>query len=548
MMTSIPYRELGPPTPFAYSSLFQDYLAHSPDIQEFFPRHFANNKDWKGTLESVAGRGLDRSELVKILSQQNRSYQCGVKTLANIDLLLNDNTLAVVTGQQVGLFSGPLYTLYKALTAVALTEQLAKAFPDYSFVPVFWVEGEDHDFDEVSKVGLLTASNDYSTFRYVPDERLEGKNLGASGRVAFTETIGPFLDSIRASLPPTDFSEQTFELLRTAHQPGMTFAQSFIHMMNVLMEESGLIFLDPNSPDVKVLLRPVFRKEIEEESEACRRVIERSELLEERYHAQVKPRSVNIFLHHEKGRFAIEPHPKGFALKGVRQHYTKDELLTLLEDHPESFSPNVVLRPLCQDTLLPTVAYVGGPAEVAYMAQLQPLYEQFGIPAPIIYPRASATIVEDKVEKVFQRFAVSPLELFKDAEGVKARIAASVSDFQTDELFAATVTSIEESLNSLRSGILSIDKTLEGPLDNTLGRVTSAVDVLKQKTLAAQKRQHETFLRQIDKALLHIAPDNSPQERTVSIVYFLNKYGPEFVRWLGGELRTDLHAHQIIKL
>ena len=547
-MNTIPYEELGPPTPFSFSTLFQDYMAKSKEIDQFFPRHFMRNKDWKSTIDAVTRRSLDRSEVAKILSQQNRSYQCGVKTLANIDLLLNDNTVAVVTGQQVGLFTGPMYTLYKALTAVGLCDHLSKVFPEISFVPVFWVEGEDHDFEEVSKIGLLTAANEYATFRYVPDEKMVGKNTGASGRVAFTETINKFLKDLRSSLPATDFTEQTFELLRTAHQPGMTFAQSFIHMMNILLEESGIIFLDPNTPDVKQLLKPVFRKEITEGSEACRLVIGQSELLEERYHAQVKPKSVNAFLFHEKGRFPIEPHPDGFSLKGVRKHFTRDELLTLLDEHPESFSPNVVLRPICQDTLLPTVAYVGGPSEIAYMAQLQPLYDLHGIPAPIIYPRAGVTIIEEKVEKVLQRFSIEALELFKDVEGVKTRIAASVSDFKAEELFASTSGSIEESINSLRSGILSIDKTLEQPIDNTLQRVISTVESLKQKTLSAQKRQHETYLRQVDKAYLHLAPGGAPQERTVSIVYYLNKYGPEFVRWLTGELRSDIHAHQLIRI
>ncbi len=547
-MQSIPYRELSAPTPFAYSALFQDYLARVPEVKPFFARHFSDNKAWRSLIETVSARSLDRSELVKILSQQNRSFQCGVRTLANIDLLLNDNTVAVVTGQQVGLFTGPLYTLYKALTAVGLCEDLKKAYPDHSFVPIFWVEGEDHDFEEVSQVNVLTATNEYATFRYVPDERLAGKNLGASGKVEFTATIDAFLTDIRASLPATDFTEQAFDLLRAATQPGMTFARSFIHLMNVFMEESGLIFIDPNATDVKQLLKPVFEKEITEASEACRLVIERSELLEERYHAQVKPKSVNAFLFTEKGRFAIEPHPDGFMLKGIRKHFDKAGLLSLLDSQPEAFSPNVVLRPICQDTLLPTVAYVAGPSEIAYMAQIQPLYERYGIPAPIIYPRASATIIEEKVEKVLQRFDVQPLELFRDAESIRTRIAASVSDFKADELFTSTVGSVEESINSLRSGILSIDKTLEGPIDATLSKITSAIDVLKQKTVAAQKRQHETHLRQIDKALLHLAPNQVPQERSLSIIYFLNKYGPDIVRWLSGELRADVHAHQLIRL
>jgi bacillithiol biosynthesis cysteine-adding enzyme BshC len=296
------------------------------------------------------------------------------------------------------------------------------------------------------------------------------------------------------------------------------------------------------------MLKPVFRKELTGSAEACRAVIGQSELLEGTYHAQVKPKSVNAFLFHEKGRFPIEPHPDGFALKGVRKHFTREELLELLDRSPESFSPNVVLRPICQDTLLPTVAYVAGPAEVAYFAQLRPLYDLYQLPFPLLYPRASATLLEEKVDKVLTRFEVDVVQLFKDLEGVRTKIAASVSDFKAEELFAATIGSVEESINSLRSGITSIDPTLSGTIDNTLSKVTSGIETLKQKTIAAQKRQHDVYLRQIDKAWIHLAPEGSPQERSVSIVYFLNKYGLDFVRWLSGELRFDAHNHQLLRL
>ncbi len=546
-MQWIDFAEL-PASDLGISRLFNDFLTDHTRLKQYLGRDFRDKHSWDAALKEVSSRSMDRSILVRTLSRQNRDFQCGVRTLANIDLLLNENCVAVVTGQQVGLLGGPMYTLYKALTAIKLAEKLAKEHPQYEFVPVFWLEGEDHDFAEVSELQLITAANELATFRYELEPKLQGKNLGAVGRHAFGAGLEAFFASVRGSITPTDFTEPTLALAQSAYQPGMTFTRAFVHFLNNLLEDAGLIFIDPNDVDLKKIVAPVFRKELEETPRLCQAVVDRSDQLESRYHAQVKPRSINAFLFHQGGRYAIEPHANGYSLKGTRHTISREEMFGLLETTPEAFSPNVVLRPICQDTLLPTIAYVAGPSEVAYFAQLTALYPIFGIPEPVIYPRSSVTIIEDRVEKVLTRFAIAPIELFADLERVKNRIALEVSDFKTDELFGATTTSIEESLNSLRSGLSKIDPTLLAPLDGTLSKIRSQVEVLRQKTLAAQQRQHEVFLRQVDKAALLMIPGGQFQERTLNVIYFLNKYGPEFVRWLTGELRIDGFKHQLIRL
>ncbi len=530
------------------SRLYADFMTDPARVANFFPADFRDRGAWEKTLRKVADRTIDRSTLVSVLSRQNRDFQCGVRTLANIDLLLNDTCVAVVTGQQVGIFGGPLYTLYKAITTVKLAAQLAKEHPAYEFVPVFWIEGEDHDMAEVASVKLLSAANELATYSYELEPKLQGKNLGPVGRHVMGAGLEAMLASLQAGITPTEFTEAAIGLARSSYQTGMTMTRSFVQFMNNLLEDAGLIFIDPNDPELKRIVAPVFRKELQQDPNSCQVVIERSDALEQHYHAQVKPRPVNAFLFHHGGRYPIEPHPAGFSLKGVRQTFSRDELLGILDTSPESFSPNVVLRPICQDTLLPTVAYVGGPAEVAYFAQLLPLYPLFGIPAPIIYPRAHATIIEERVEKVLTRFAIPAIDIFTSLDNVKTRVALEVSDFKSEELFGATMTSIDESLNALRSGLQKIDPTLIPPLDATLSKVRSHVDVLKQKTLAAQQRQHEVYLRQIDKASLFLLPGGGFQERTLNVLYYLNKYGPEFVRWLRSELRHDVFKHQLIKL
>lgn len=546
-MNWIDYQELefsdGP-----FSKLFVDYITDYQRVRQFYGGNPQDSNDWRLLLKQVCARVINRSALTQILSRQNRDYHCGVKSLANIDLLRDDNCVAVVTGQQVGIFTGPMYTIYKAITAVKLADKLSKDFPEYKFVPIFWLAGEDHDFEEVSSVSLFNPAGELVRFEYNTEKKESDANRGAVGEIEFDENIEQLFKSVEEALLPTEFKPKVLDLFKTAYQKGMTFNKAFVHLMNVLLEDSGLIFLNSNDAEVKQLLLPVFRRELAETPRSCQLVIDQSAILERQYHAQVKPRSINLFLFHEKGRYSIEPHPNGYFLKGTRQHFTKDELDALLTQKPEMFSPNVVLRPICQDTLLPTITYVAGPSELAYFGQYNTLYKEFGLPEPIIYPRASITIVEEKVEKVLQRFSLEPLAVFGNLEFLKQQIAEQISDLKAEDFFMTAAHSVDESLNQLKPALQSIDPTLLPALENTLEKIHTYLNVLKEKTIAAQKRQHDVSLRQIDKAAANLFPSSDFQERQLNILYFLNKYGPEFVRWLFSEIEIDKLKHQLLRI
>ncbi|MCX6142594.1 MAG: bacillithiol biosynthesis cysteine-adding enzyme BshC [Ignavibacteriales bacterium] len=531
-----------------FSPLFVDYVSDFSRVQQFYTWNFRNETHWKSLLKQVAERSLDRSALVKILGEQNRNFHCGVRTLANIDALLNDNTVAVVTGQQVGLFTGPLYTILKTLTTLKLVEQLTERHPEHNFVPVFWLEGEDHDYEEVNSIKVVTAANDVAEMKYELKPPSDDQNLGAVGKLEFDDTIESVFASLEQALVQTEFKPKVIELFRTAYQKGMTFNRAFAHLLNVLLENSGLIFLDPNDKDVKRLLAPLFQRELAETPRFCQLVVDQSAELERQYHAQIKPKSLNLFFFHRGGRYLLEPRPDGYSLKGTRQHLTKEFVTEAARNTPELFSSNVVLRPICQDWLLPTLAYVGGPAEVAYFAQLKSLYEAVNIPCPIVYPRASATIMEEKAEKVLDRFSVSLLDLLNDVERVKEKVAGQVADLNLDEVFGGTFVTIQESLEGIKTALHDIDPTLVGALENVAKKNVANIEGLKEKAVAAQKRQHEVSLRQIDKAASIVFPQSSFQERELNVVYFLNKYGLEFLRWLYGELKIDLFKHQVIRL
>ena len=532
----------------AFTRLFIDYVTDYARVGQFYSGNPQESQDWRRLLGQVCARSIERSSLTQIISRQNRDFHCGVKSLANIDMLRDDNCVAIVTGQQVGVFTGPLYTIYKAITAVKLADKLSRDFPEYKFVPMFWLAGEDHDFEEVSSVSLFNAAGELLRLDYQPQKKDAQANVGAVGEIVFDDSIESLFASVDDALVPTEFKAKVQGLYKTAYQKGMTFNRAFVHMMNVLLEDSGLIFLDSNDAEIKQLLLPVFRNEFANTPQSCQLVIDQSAILERQYHAQVKPRPINLFLFHEKGRYPIEPHPNGYSLKGTRQHYTKEELHTLLEKQPELFSPNVVLRPICQDTLLPTVAYVAGPAELAYFGQYGTLYKHFGIPQPLIVPRASITIVEEKVEKILNRFSLEPLSLFGNIEFLKQQIAEQISDLKADDFFNSATHSINGSLSQLKPALQSIDPTLLPALDHTLGKINANLNVLKEKTVAAQKRQHEVSLRQIDKAAANLFPASDFQERQLNILYFLNKYGTEFVRWLFSEIQVDRFKHQLLRI
>jgi bacillithiol biosynthesis cysteine-adding enzyme BshC len=415
-------------------------------------------------------------------------------------------------------------------------------------VPVFWLEGEDHDYEEVNSIQIINATNDLVKLEYLLHGKTSEKNLGAVGMLEFDESIEQFFSSVEAALIHTEFKPKVLSLFRTAYQKGMTFNRAFVHLMNDLLEDSGLIFLDPNDAEIKKLVAPVFKKDLEETPKLCQLVIDQSAELEKRYHAQIKPKPVNVFIFHDGGRYLLEPHQEGYVLKGTRKHLTKDYVREVLANSPQFLSPNVMLRPLCQDTLLPTAAYVAGPSEVAYFAQLKPLYEEFGIYEPIIYPRASVTILEEKVEKVLTRFHIDVTDCFRNLELIKQRVAEEISDVKVEEMFASALQAMENSMGSMREGIQTIDPTLLGALEHAKGKMKTALEILKEKTKAAQQRRHEVALRQIDKAALFLTPHSNFQERELNVIYFLNKYGLEFVKWLYGEITVDKFKHQIVRL
>ena len=438
--------------------LFVDYINDFDKLKDYYAGDFRDRESWKKLIDKVLSKQKDRSTLVRVLTEQNKLHHCGIRTLANIDLLGNENTVAVVTGQQVGICSGPLYTVYKTLTAIRLAEQLSSQYPDYNFVPVFWVENEDHDFDEINKLNVLSQAGELQTVEYLFSGKPLERNPGPVGSIVLDGFIDGFFDRLQAQLQESEYKAPLFAALRGYYRTGASLGSAFVGLMNQMFEDSGLVFLNPSNAELKKILKPVFQKEIAGMSKTSQLVIDTSAGLEEHYHAQIKAKSINLFMLHKGGRYLIEPRENDYSLKGTRQFFSKEELNALVENSPELISPNVVLRPICQDAILPTIAYVGGPSEVAYFAQLKPVYESFGVQMPVVYPRASATILEEKVKNIIEKFQVGFTEIWSDLDPLLARIAEQVSEVKVDALFEQLHTRFHEAVAESRFGIQQIDR------------------------------------------------------------------------------------------
>jgi len=528
--------------------LFVDYLNDFEKLKDYYAADFRDRKSWKKLIDKVLSKQKDRSTLIRVLTEQNKQHHCGIRTLANIDLLGNENTVAVVTGQQVGICSGPLYTIYKTVTAIKLAEQLSTQFPDYNFVPVFWVEKEDHDFEEINKLNVLNPAGEVQTIEYLFGGKPFERNPGPVGSIVIDSFIDNFFDRLQTQLQESEFKLPLFTALRGYYRSGATLGAAFVGLMNQVFEDSGLVFLDPGNVELKKILKPVFQKEIAGLSKTSQMVVDTSAGLEEHYHAQIKAKSINLFMLHKGGRYLIEPRENDYSLKGTRQFFSKEELNSIVENSPELISPNVVLRPICQDAILPTIAYVGGPSEVAYFAQLKPVYEFFDVQMPVVYPRASVTIMEEKVKNILEKFQVDFTEIWSGIDPLLIRIAEQVSEVKVDVLFDLLHRRIHEAVAESRFGIQQIDPTLSGAIDSTLSRIESQLNVLKEKAQSAQQRRQEVSIKQIQKVAANIFPKSNFQEREFNVIYYMNKYGPDFVKWLSGEIIIERFQHQLIEL
>ncbi len=531
-----------------HHNLFLDYLYEFENVEGFYPWNFRDIESYGRLFEAVSSdTKRNREGLFRVLEQQYSKVKISSLTSRNIEALREKNTIAVVTGQQLGLMGGPLYTFYKIITAIKLCSYLRDNFDDYTFVPVFWLEGNDHDFEEVKSFNILDQAGEIKTIGY--DDGLEAEiNRGSVADIQFNENIATVFESLGKDLRESEFKEALLKLLRYCYYKGATFEESFRSLLTELFDDYGLVIFSPQQKEAKELLRPLFLKELKEFRKHTDMVINRSAEVEELYHAQVKVKPVNLFFQEQGGRYLVEPDEEGFSLKGKRKKFSLEEIIEIAENNPELFSPNVLLRPICQDYLFPTGAYIGGPGEISYFSQVMPLYEAYSLNAPVIFPRASATIIETPVKRVMEKLDLDYSDIFNEEKLLTKRVIDQVSDIDSAELFKNSEKEIIAVFNKIDVELSKIDKTLTDVVEKTLNRNLQGLQVLKEKAIKADERRHETALRQVNKLRMSIFPAGSLQEREINFTYFANKYGPELIKWMFNEISIFKFEHQIMEM
>ena len=531
-----------------HQNLFLDYLYEFENVSDFYTYDFRNRENYLKIFKNITENRQNLSpDISSVISEQYSNLAPTELTEKNIKKLSDKKTLAIVTGQQLGILGGPLYTFYKIITAIKLSRFLSERYDDYNFVPVFWLEGDDHDFNEVRSIKIIDEKNSLSTIGY-KEQVEEDDSKQSVGFIKFDSSITDFFNNLSNGLKETEFKASLIEGLKDFYNEGKTFKEAFRDLVFRYFDKYGLIIFDPQEIEAKRLLKPIFKKEITDFRLHTEKLVHLSATLEELYHAQVKVKPVNLFLMVDEGRHSIEPVENEYRLRRKRKSFTQEQILELLENEPEKFSPNVLLRPICQDYLLPTAFYIGGPSEISYFAQIKPLYEFYDIVPPIIYPRSSATILENPIANILEKHTVDINDIFIDVENVKKKIINSVEESSIDEMFDGLTKHVETAFDELKEKLIDLDKTIADSSNRYRDKIFGSINELKSKAEKAQQKKYEATLRQIDRAAVNLFPNSNLQERELNFVYFVNKYGEDFMKKIFDELQINKFEHQVIKL
>jgi bacillithiol synthase len=521
-----------------------DYATAFDGVAPYFSGNPADVNAWGAAIAERQARNGNPGELVRVLQAQLDRRAAPPAARAAAEQLADPQTVVIITGQQAGLFGGPLFTLLKALTAMKLAAKVSQEH-HVPVVPVFWIDAEDHDWAEVSSSTILGADGVPRTIRLGD---LKGARQLPIGKLTLDEQIHAALQGLAAALPDTEFRAPLLEDLRRSYRPGLTMVEAFGRWLETMLGPHGLVVFDSSDPAAKPLARDVFSRELARPGETAQLAAAAGQrLVASGYHAQVSPSDGAVSLFYlndgrEGVRFSNER-----ASVGDRDT-TIAALAQEVEQSPERFSPNVLLRPIVQDTLFPTICYVAGPSELAYLGQLRDVYRHFDVPMPLMYQRATATIVDSATLRFLTKYEL-PLEALQPQD------EAALNQLLQDQLpptvehaLLNVSTVVDEHMARLAAAVPQIDPTLEGTVQSTLARMQHDLRTLHNKVIQAAKRRDETLRRQFQRAQTLTFPNGHPQEREIGIVWFANRYGPALVDRLLEELPLDMGHHWVLTI
>lgn len=529
--------------------LFVDYSENFDQLSDFYATDYRSRAALLAQMDLAAQRDCPRVQLAEILHRQNHQWSGGEATARHITALAQKGSVAIVTGQQVGVFGGPLFTLFKALTCLKLAESL-RARSGREVVPIFWLAADDDDVAEVNQLTVANRENELIALSCLAD----AATRRPVSQVQLPDNIASCHEALAAAIPDTEFKNELLQALQAAYQPGTTLPDAFARWLLNLLGHFGLVVMNPADPAIKKLAAPLFAREVNDGSPSTTAALQAIEKISTAgYSAQVPLRAGRLNLFYvQTQRHALEHRDGIFNSTDETLRFSRDALLKELDAHPECFAPNVMLRPLMQDFLLPTVAYVAGPAEIAYFAQLRGVYEAFGMPMPAIFPRHSFTLVEKKISHVLEKHKLQIAD-FWSAQGSAAEelVGQILKREAADGLFAPVAAARDElsqRLTELKTRATALDATLGGFIEKEQGKVFHQLEGIEKKLLQTAKRQNETLTQQIAKAAHALYPHRHLQERELSFVPYLCKYGRGLIQKIYEQIDLANFQHQIFEL
>ena len=521
-----------------------DYAFQFERVAPYFSGNPAQADAWAEAIARRQAHPGTPAELARVVRAQQERRGAPAEARAAAERLADSQTVVVITGQQAGLFGGPLFTLLKAATAMKLAQNVSKAH-GVSVVPVFWIDAEDHDWPEVSSCTVLDGE---MLPRSITLHDLAGAGHLPIGRLVLDDHIQPALDALHATLPDTEFKDSLVDGLRAAYRPGVTMADAFGQWLETVLGPYGLVVFDASDGAAKPLASRVFTHELTNPGKTAELAATAGhELVAAGYHAQVTPHEGAVSL------FYLNGGREGIRFDGSRATMGDREtpLAALVEEaakSPEHFSPNVLLRPIVQDALFPTICYVAGPNELAYLGQLREVYAHFNVPMPLMYQRATATIADSATIRFLKKYDMAMEALQPQGEAVLNQLLEEQLPPSVEHALTQAASVIEERMAAITAAVPQIDPTLEGTAKSTLGRMQHDLHTLHNKVIQAAKRRDETLRRQFQRAQALTFPNGHPQEREIGFVWFNNRYGPALVDRLIDDLPLEMGYHWVLTI
>lgn len=527
-----------------FNKLFQDYISNYQKLDSFYEVNPLSDKDLELALQSFNFQN-DRRKTVELLKIYNRDFGAGRKTIQSIEKMADEKAIAVVTGQQLALFGGPLFTVFKILTAIHFARKWEQE-QGIPAIPVFWMADEDHDYEEISSVGF-PLKDDHKSLNLDRNSEIEQR----VSEIELDQNFTDFKKQVIENQYDTDFTDPLWRILDKCYSEKETVGKAFGKLILELFEDYGLILAGTAHPEIKKHLSSTMIHSVRNVKNLYQALNEQSQdLISKGYHAQVHLQHSNLFwIDDDNNRVKLSYENESWTIDTTGKSWTSDQLIEEISKQPERFSPNVFLRPVLQNEFLPDFAYIAGPGEISYYAQMKEFYSGFNQRMPVIMPRFSATLLESSIDRIFEKLPFEFADYNNRIEDLETKFIEKSDSPDIESIFDEWKNSIENVSEERVGEIKEIDPTLEGSSEKAIATFFSELDKLKGKVYRSVKDQEKTQLKRIRKIKANLFPNGNLQEREVASIYFMNKYGLDIWDDLLENLRNEQpDSHKIVRL